>query len=149
MQTASTAERHDGRIAVVRASAIWKDMAVGVSWHPMKRAFIELDDRELLALAVSLEEEDGRIYADFAEGMRKDFPATAAVFDQMREAEVEHRQRLLALYRQRFGEHIPLIRREDVKGFVERRPVWLMRPLKPGQKCGIRQRSWNWRRAGL
>jgi rubrerythrin len=81
-------------------------------------------------LAVSLEEEDERIYADYAEELRQDFPATAQMFDAMREEESEHRRRLIELYRSKFGEHIPLIRRNDVKGFVNRRPIWLTRPLR-------------------
>jgi erythrin-vacuolar iron transport family protein len=93
------------------------------------RAFDSLSEREILALAISLEEEEERVYADFAEGLRESFPASAAVFDAMREEETTHRERLLVLYRERFGEHIPLIRRQDVKGFVNRRPVWLVRPL--------------------
>ncbi len=93
------------------------------------RNFNSLTEPEILALAISLEEEDERIYADFAEGLRQDFPATAAVFEGMREEESGHRRRLIELYREQFGEHIPLIRRQDVKGFVTRRPVWLVRPL--------------------
>src|SRR5881628_3880918 len=93
------------------------------------RNFDSLSEREILALAISLEEEDERVYADFAEGLRQDFPASAAVFDGMRAEESGHRQRLIESYRARFGEHIPLIRRQDVKGFVQRRPVWLVRPL--------------------
>lgn len=92
--------------------------------------FDSLSEQEILALAISLEEEDERVYADFAEGLRRDFPATAAVFDGMRVEESGHRRRLIDLYRQKFGEHIPLIRRQDVKGFVERRPIWLVRPLR-------------------
>lgn len=92
--------------------------------------FNELTEQEILALAISLEEDDERIYADFAEGFRQEFPATAAVFDGMRAEESGHRRRLIELYRQRFGEHIPLIRRQDVKGFVQRRPIWLARPLR-------------------
>ena len=91
--------------------------------------FNTLSEREILALAISLEEEDERVYADFAEGLRHDFPASAAVFDGMREEESGHRRRLIELYRQKFGEHIPLIRRQDVKGFVERKPIWLVQPL--------------------
>ena len=91
--------------------------------------FEALDQREILALAISLEEEDERIFADFAEGLRQDFPASAAIFDGMRDEESGHRRRLIELYRQKFGEHIPLIRRQDVKGFVQRTPVWLTRPL--------------------
>jgi rubrerythrin len=91
--------------------------------------FNGLSERELLALAISLEEEDERIYADFFEGLRQDFAASATVFDSMRKEESEHRRRLIELYRQKYGEHIPLIRRQDVKGFVQRMPVWLVRPL--------------------
>src|SRR5579863_3424669 len=91
--------------------------------------FDALSEREVLALAISLEEEDERVYADFAEGLKQDFPASAAVFDGMRVEESGHRRRLIELYRQKFGEHIPLVRRQDVKGFVERKPVWLVRPL--------------------
>src|SRR5580692_6841680 len=91
--------------------------------------FEALDQREILALAISLEEEDERIFADFAEGLRQDFPASAAIFDGMRDEESGHRRRLIELYRQKFGEHIPLIRRQDVKGFVPRKPLWLVRPL--------------------
>jgi erythrin-vacuolar iron transport family protein len=94
------------------------------------KKFDELSEQEILALAISLEEDDERIYADYAEGLREEFPATAAVFDGMRVEESGHRRRLIELYRQRFGEHIPLIRRQDVKGFVERRSVWLARPLR-------------------
>lgn len=94
------------------------------------RSFESLSEREVLALAVSLEEEDERIYADYAEELRQDFPATAQMFDGMREEESEHRRRLIELYRSKFGEHIPLIRRNDVKGFVNRRPIWLTRPLR-------------------
>jgi rubrerythrin len=91
--------------------------------------FDSLSEREILALAISLEEEDERVYADYAEGLRQDFPATAAVFDGMRAEESGHRRRLIELYQKRFGEHIPLIRRQDVKGFVTRKPVWLIKPL--------------------
>jgi rubrerythrin len=91
--------------------------------------FNELTEREILALAISLEEEDERVYADFSEGLRADFPASATVFESMRREESGHRRRLLELYKQKFGEHIPLIRRHDVKGFVQRTPVWLIKPL--------------------
>src|SRR5437899_1044285 len=92
--------------------------------------FERLSEREILALAISLEEEDERVYADFSEGLRQDYPATAAVLDGMRGEESGHRRRLIELYRQKFGEHIPLIRRQDVKGFVQRKPVWLVHPLR-------------------
>src|SRR5579862_1099961 len=93
------------------------------------RNFDSLSEREMLALAISLEEEDERVYADYADGLRENFPASAAVFDGMRTEESGHRRRLIEHYQQKFGEHIPLIRRQDVKGFVNRKPVWLVRPL--------------------
>ena len=93
------------------------------------RTFDSLSDREILALAISLEEEDERIYADFAEGLRQNFPASAAVFEGMRGEESGHRRRLIELFRDKFGDHIPLIRRHDVRGFVHRKPVWLVQPL--------------------
>jgi rubrerythrin len=96
----------------------------------MARKFKDLSEREILALAISLEEEDGRVYADFADGLREDYPATANLFEDMREEESSHRSALIETYRERFGEHIPLIRRQDVKGFVQRKPFWLTRPLK-------------------
>jgi erythrin-vacuolar iron transport family protein len=94
------------------------------------KTFDALTEQEILALAISLEEEDERIYADIAEGLRADFPDSAAIFDGMRQEESTHRRRLIDLHRQKFGEHIPLIRRQDVKGFVQRRPIWLARPLR-------------------
>ena len=93
------------------------------------KKFNELSEREILALAISLEEEDERVYADFTEGLRQDYPGSAAIFAAMREEESDHRRRLIELYQQNFGEHIPLVRRQDVRGFVQRRPVWLVRPL--------------------
>jgi erythrin-vacuolar iron transport family protein len=93
------------------------------------RDFNSLSEREVLALAISLEEEDERIYADLAEGLRQNFPSSAAVFAGMRVEESRHRRLLLELYRSKFGEHIPLIRRQDVRGFVQRSPVWLVQPL--------------------
>jgi rubrerythrin len=98
----------------------------------MARNFKDLSEREIVALAISLEEEHGRIFADFADGLRETYPATAKVFDGMQMEESEHRRSLIDLYRQRFGEHIPLIRRHDVKGFTTPRPVWLVRPLGIG-----------------
>ena len=100
-----------------------------VSYGVMKK-FEELTEREVLALAIALEEEDERVYADFAEGLRQDYPATASMFDGMREEESGHRRRLIELFQKKFGEHIPLIRRQDVRGFVERPALWLVRPLR-------------------
>jgi erythrin-vacuolar iron transport family protein len=95
----------------------------------MLKKFKDLSEREILALAISSEEEDGRIYGDFANALRESYPATAQMFEGMREEEAGHRDRLIEMFRQRFGEHIPLIRRENVKGFLRRNPTWLVRPL--------------------
>jgi rubrerythrin len=91
--------------------------------------FDSLTEREILALAISLEEEDALIYEDFADGLTESFPEQAAKFRSMRREEDGHRHRLLELYKARFGEHVPHIRRQDVRGFVDRKPVWLIRPL--------------------
>jgi erythrin-vacuolar iron transport family protein len=96
----------------------------------MARKFKDLSEREILALAIALEEEDGRVYADFADGLREAYPATAKLFEEMREEEWIHRGTLIETFRARFGEHIPLVRRQDIKGFMQRRPFWLTRPLK-------------------
>jgi rubrerythrin len=93
------------------------------------RTFDSLSEREVLALAISLEEEDERVYGDFADGLRENYPATAEMFEGMREEESGHRRRLIEHFRERFGDHIPLIRKHDVKGFISRKPVWLLRPL--------------------
>jgi rubrerythrin len=95
----------------------------------MARNFKDLSEREILALAIALEEEDGRIYGDFEEGLRDTYPASAKLFAEMQAEESGHRSALLELYRTKFGEHIPHVRRQDVKGFIDRRPVWLIRPL--------------------
>ncbi|MGH9314383.1 MAG: iron exporter MbfA [Vicinamibacterales bacterium] len=95
----------------------------------MAKRFEDLTEREILALAITLEEEHGRIYGDFTDGLRENFPASARVFEEMQKEESDHRTSLIELFRSRFGEHIPLIRRSDVKGFVTHRPVWLVRPL--------------------
>jgi erythrin-vacuolar iron transport family protein len=94
-----------------------------------KKRFKDLTEKEILALAIQLEEEDGRVYADFADGLRDSYPATAKMFEEMQAEENRHRLSLLDMYKQRFGDHIPLIRRHDVAGFVDRRPDWLIRPL--------------------
>jgi rubrerythrin len=94
------------------------------------RDFDSLSQKEIIALAISLEEEDERIYSDFAESLRENFPGTAQIFEEMREEEIGHRRRLIEVFRQKFGEHIPLIRRQDVRGFVQRKPIWLTTPLR-------------------
>ena len=94
----------------------------------MKR-FADLSEQEILALAITNEDEDSRIYRGFAEGLRDAFPASAKVFEEMADEEVSHRTMLYDLYRTKFGEYLPLIRRQDVKGFITKKPLWLMRPL--------------------
>jgi rubrerythrin len=93
------------------------------------KAFTELTEPEILALAISNEEEDGRIYADFAHSLREDYPDTAQMFVDMAAEESEHRRQLIDLFVSRFGDHIPLVRRQDVRGNVARKPVWQIRPL--------------------
>jgi rubrerythrin len=95
----------------------------------MAKNFRDLSEPEILALAISLEEEDSRIYGEFADGLRERYPSSAAMFDEMQHEESGHHARLLDTYRQRFGSHVPLIRRQDVKGFVQRRAMWRVRPL--------------------
>lgn len=95
----------------------------------MKR-FADLSEQEILALAISNEDEDSRIYRGFSEGLRDAFPASAKVFDEMADEEVRHRTMLFEMYRSKFGEYLPLIRRQDVTGFIRHsKPLWLMRPL--------------------
>lgn len=94
-----------------------------------RRRFADLSEQEVLALAISSEEDDARIYRSFAERLRGDYAASAAVFDGMAKEEDQHRQRLIDLHRSRFGEVIPLLRREHVAGFYARRPVWLAKTL--------------------
>ena len=94
----------------------------------MKR-FADLTEQEILALAITNEEEDSRIYRGFAEGLREKYAASAKVFDEMAEEEVRHRSMLFDLYRAKFGDYLPLIRRQDVKGFIQHKPLWLVRPL--------------------
>ena len=94
-----------------------------------RRAFDALSEQEILALAISSEEDDMRIYRAYADGLRESYPASAAVFDDMADEENGHRARLIELHQRRFGETIPLIRREHVQGYYERKPDWLVRPL--------------------
>ena len=97
----------------------------------MAKNFKDLTEQEILALAITLEEEDGRIYGEFAQGLKNAYPATAKMLADMQTEESGHRASLIELYRSRFGEHIPLIRRQDVKGFVSRPAFWLVRPIGP------------------
>lgn len=93
------------------------------------RRFEDLDEREVLALAIALEEEDGRIYSEYAHALEETYPASAKLFTEMAEEENQHRRWLIDLYRQKFGDHIPLIRRQDVRGFIRHDPIWMVRPL--------------------
>jgi rubrerythrin len=95
------------------------------------KRFSELTEQEVLALAITNEEEDSRIYRGFAVGLREQFPSSAKVFDEMADEEVHHRTMLFDLYKEKFGDYLPLIRRQDVKGFIQHKssPIWLMRPL--------------------
>ena len=93
------------------------------------KAFSALTEREILAVAISAEEEDSRIYSAFAEDLRERFPASAQVFEGMAEEEGHHRHRLLELYELKFGKTLPPIRREDVRGFLKRKPIWLTKNL--------------------
>jgi rubrerythrin len=94
------------------------------------KRFADLSEQEILALAISSEDEDSRIYRGFAQGLRESFPASAKVFDEMADEEIRHRTMLIDMHREKFGEYLPLIRRHDVKGFVHHsKPLWLMRPL--------------------
>lgn len=94
----------------------------------MKR-FSDLTEQQILALAITMEEEDARVYREYAHGLAEDYPASAKVFAEMAEEEDNHRRLLIEMHRARFGEHIPLIRRQDVRGFISRKPLWMVRPL--------------------
>lgn len=94
-----------------------------------RRSFDSLSEQEILALAISSEEDDARIYLAYAEGLRDDFPQSAKIFEDMAEEEGRHRAMLIDLHKKRFGDRIPLIRREHVRGYYERKPDWLVRPL--------------------
>jgi rubrerythrin len=93
------------------------------------KRFADLSEQEILALAITNEEEDSRIYRGFAEGLHEQYPDSAKVFVAMADEEVRHRAMLFDLYRSKFGDYLPLIRRQDVKGFIQHKPLWLVRPL--------------------
>src|ERR1700739_5180699 len=97
----------------------------------MVKSFHDLSEKEILALAISLEEEDGRIHAQFADRLKENFPPTASALEAMRQEESGHRHRLIELFQERFGENIPLIRRQDVKGFVRRPAFWVVPTVYP------------------
>ena len=116
----------------------------------MPKSLTDLDEREVLALAISLEEEDSRIYRDFTERMKEKNPEIASVLQSMYEEESSHHERLAELYQLRFGGHIPLVRRQDVKGFIKRKPIWLNRMLRPrrviGEVMGMEAETWRFYR---
>src|SRR3984893_12375832 len=91
--------------------------------------FSDLTEREVLAVAISSEEEDSRIYMTFAEDLAGRYPDSAKIFEEMAEEKRGHRHRLLELYEQRFGQPLPAIRRDNVRGFLKRRPIWLTKNL--------------------
>ena len=93
------------------------------------KKFSDLTEQEVLALAITNEEEDSRIYRGFADGLREQAPSSAKMFELMADEEVRHRTRLNDLYKQKFGDYLPLIRRQDVNGFIRHKPLWLVRPL--------------------
>ncbi|RLQ86962.1 iron exporter MbfA [Notoacmeibacter ruber] len=98
-------------------------------WGGSRRRFDSLSQQEILALAISSEEDDARIYRNYADGLQQDYPSTARIFEGMAEEEDGHRRRLIELYQSKFGDTVPLIRREHVAGFYHRKPDWLVRPL--------------------
>ena len=88
-----------------------------------------MSEPEILALAISNEEDDARIYQAYADGFRNEYPDTAKVFDEMADEENEHRQWLIEMFKVKFGEKIPLVRRNHIQGYFQRKPDWLIRPL--------------------
>src|SRR5260370_38545355 len=94
----------------------------------MLKKFKDLTEKEILAIAIAAEEEDGRIYGELADALREEYPSTAEIFEDMRAEEPVHRDRLTAMFRQRVGEHLPLIRRENGKGFLKKGPLRVSRP---------------------
>ena len=108
--------------------------------RPHRREFASLNEREILSLAVAAEEEDGAIYAEIADKLEDKYPASARIFEGMAAEEDGHRRRLLDLYTERFGERLVPIRREDVRGFLSRKPIWLMETMSLEQ---VRQLAWE------
>ena len=112
-----------------------------------RRPFSSLNEQEILALAISSEEDDGRIYLAYADTLKDDYPGSAAIFEDMAKEENEHRRRLIDLYQKRFGDRIVLIRREHVTGFFERKPLWLAKnqPLEDIRDEAERMERQAWR----
>lgn len=105
-----------------------------------RRAFSSLSEREILSLAIAAEEEDGRIYSEFATRLAETYPGSAALFENMAAEEDQHRRQLLDLYVERFGDRLVPIRREHVKGFIHRKPIWLLKAM-PIET--VRQQVWE------
>lgn len=102
---------------------------MNMSFLTHRKRFSDLTEQQVLALAIASEEDDARIYRHWADHLRADYPATAAIFDGVGEEEDEHRRRLIRIYQERFGPTIPVIRREHVAGYYSRRPAWMMQNL--------------------
>lgn len=98
---------------------------LGKFFSSSRRSFDSLSEQEVLALAISSEEDDARIYRAYAQRLKPDYPQSAKVFEEMADVENTHRSMLIDMHRKRFGEVIPLIRRGHVRGFLERKPDWL------------------------
>lgn len=96
---------------------------------PNRKQFKDLSEQQVLALAISSEEDDARIYRSYAQMLRSEFPDTAKIFDAMAKEEDGHRAQLIDMHEARFGPTVPLIRREHVAGFYARRPIWLVENL--------------------
>lgn len=109
-------------------------------WPDTRRDFATLSEREILSLAIAAEEEDGRIYSEFAARLGQTYPGSGELFEGMAAEEDEHRRRLLDLYVKRFGDRLVPIRREHVRGFLTRKPVWLQKSLNLEQ---ARQQVWE------
>lgn len=99
----------------------------------MARNFSELTEQEILALAISLEEDDSRIYGDFADRLKASYPDTAKLLTTMQQEEIVHARRLMEMFKKAYGEHIPFVQRDAVKGFIKRKPIWLNKVLTVNQ----------------
>jgi rubrerythrin len=99
----------------------------------MARPFHELNEQEVLALAITSEEDDSRIYGQFAERLKERYPATARTLIMMRDEELGHAHRLMETFKASYGENLPFVRRQDVKGFLTRKPLWLSKLLTVDQ----------------
>jgi rubrerythrin len=121
----------DGADALQVISQQWALFDGDLPRKCMSKSFSDLEEREILALAIDLEEDDGRIYWDFVHRLKTSHPAIASILQSMQEEESAHRARLMTAFRDIHGDHIPLVRRQYVKGFLRRKPIWLNRILQP------------------